>query len=68
MVFNGIDHSNPYIHSTTVLCDTMAPYLVHVMYMYCIHMHMYVCVSMTLLKLLVLCDMLTFRLLLSSAH
>ena len=27
MVFNGIDHSNPYIHSTTVLCDT---------YMYCI--------------------------------
>ena len=21
-VFNGVDHSNPYIHSTTVLCDT----------------------------------------------
>ena len=27
MVLMGIDHSNPYIHSTTVLCD---------MYMYCI--------------------------------
>ena len=23
MVFNGIDHSNPYIHSTTILCDNI---------------------------------------------
>ena len=30
----GIDHSNPYIHSTTVLCDTSIPQYVM------IHFHM----------------------------
>ena len=30
----GIDHSNPYIHSTTVLCDTAYTYI-HA----CIYMH-----------------------------
>ena len=27
MVFNGIHHSNPYIHSTTVLCDMYMYYI-----------------------------------------
>ena len=31
----GIDHSNPYIHSTTVLCDMYSTVLCE-MYMYCI--------------------------------
>ena len=26
----GIDHSNPYIHSTTVLCDINAAHLSHI--------------------------------------